>query len=375
MNGISNQRGIALPLAIFALVVVGGLVAGAMFVGTQEQRIGQNTLRLQQAFTSGEGVTEEVVATWNSGVYNTMAVGAKASLTGTAPDGNGWYRSEIKRLSQMLYLVQTQGFSKDSTSRQRVGALLKLRPLTIPFNAALKTQGSAKIGGSSYINGDDTPPTGWTGCGPALPSVAGIRLPEGDSLSFSGCKSGDCINGDPDVLEDPTINDSTLTTFGELNFDELKQFATKIVTPTGTLKIEPVTTVAPPITCSTGVATNWGDPITPLSPCYNYFPIIWVEGNVSINQDRGQGVLIVNGDLDVQGGFEFYGPVLVRGTINTQGTGGHFNGGVIAANVNLDQSVVLGDAVINYSSCALAKALTASATAAVMRERSWVNLY
>ena len=371
MTRISNQRGIALPLAIFALVVVGGLVAGAMFVGTQEQRIGRNTLRLQQAFTSGEGVTQGVVASWNSGAYNTMAVGAKASLSGTAPDGNGWYRAEVRRLSQMLYVVQTEGFSKDSTSRQRVGALLKLRPLTIDFNAALKTQGSAKIGGSSFINGKDTSPTEWTGCPATLPTLPGIRLPDPNGVSFSGCKSGTCIAGDPPVQGDTTINDSTLTTFGEFNFDELKQYATKILAGT-TLKLEPVVSGG---SCSTGVATNWGDPLTATSPCHNYFPIVWIEGSANINGVMGQGVLIVNGNLDVQGGFEFFGPVLVRGTINTQGTGGHFNGGVIAANVNLDQSVVLGDAVINYSSCALTRALTASATAVTMRERSWVNLY
>jgi len=92
------------------------------------------------------------------------------------------------------------------------------------------------------------------------------------------------------------------------------------------------------------------------------------------NQDRGQGILIVNGKLDVQGGFEFYGPVIVRGALDTQGTGGHFNGGVIAANVDLDQSSVLGDAMVTYSSCAVARAVNGAASGAKLKERSWVNL-
>ncbi|MBI3982309.1 MAG: hypothetical protein HY337_05315 [Gemmatimonadetes bacterium] len=372
MRGRSNERGIALPLAIFALVVVGGLVAGAMFVGTQENRIGRNTIRVQQAFTSAEGVTQEVVANWNSGAYNNMKVGGSVQFSGTAPDGQGWYRTSIQRLSQMLFMVRSDGFSRDSASRQRVGALLRLRPLQINIQAALETQGQAKIGGSSFINGADTPPSQWSDCGDKAPTLAGIRITDSTDVSFSGCKSGNCVYGDPRIEQDTTINDSTLTTFGDLTFDSLETLATKWFVPSGTLKIQPVVVGG---SCATGVSTNWGDPLNPGAACGGYFPIIWLEGSANINGIQGQGILIVNGNLDVQGGFEFYGPVMVRGTINTQGTGGHFNGGVIAANVNLDQSVVLGDAVVNFSTCALTKALVSSAQATTMRERSWVNLY
>jgi hypothetical protein len=100
-----------------------------------------------------------------------------------------------------------------------------------------------------------------------------------------------------------------------------------------------------------------------------------MDGDASITGNTGQGILIVNGDLQVQGGFEFFGPVIVRQTLRTTGTGGHFNGGVIAANTDLGAVTVLGDAVINYSSCALTKSLNASAQGAQMRERGWINLY
>ena len=41
---VSNERGIALAVAVFALVVIGALVAGAFFAGRLEQQTGQNSM-------------------------------------------------------------------------------------------------------------------------------------------------------------------------------------------------------------------------------------------------------------------------------------------------------------------------------------------
>jgi hypothetical protein len=65
----------------------------------------------------------------------------------------------------------------------------------------------------------------------------------------------------------------------------------------------------------------------------------------------------------------------VKGSLKTSGTGGHFNGGVMAANVDLEQNTLLGNAVIHYSSCALTKALNGLATPTFARGRSWTELY
>jgi hypothetical protein len=109
--------------------------------------------------------------------------------------------------------------------------------------------------------------------------------------------------------------------------------------------------------------------------CSGYFPIIYVNGDLQATGGYGQGILIVNGDLEVQAGSQFFGPVIVKGTITTQGTGGHFNGGVLAANINLDQDVILGSAVVTYSSCALAKAMQANSPGRLLRQRAFVDLF
>ena len=50
-----NERGMALGIALFALIILGGLVSSAFFIGVQEQRIGRNTVKLQQAFSAADG--------------------------------------------------------------------------------------------------------------------------------------------------------------------------------------------------------------------------------------------------------------------------------------------------------------------------------
>lgn len=368
---LDRPRGVALPMAIFALVVIGILVGASFYIGRQEQTVGRNTVRLQQAFAAAEGGLQLQVANWDPSVFNNLPVGDSSSFGGIVT-GTGWYRGTIRRLNDLLFLARSEGFSRDSLSRQQIGMLLRLRPVEIDITAALKTQGEVTVGGSSYTSGYDSLPTGWTGCPGLQPPLPGIQLPDSNgNITTSGCGGFSCIAGVPKIEEDPTINDSTLTTFGDATFDDWKALATKIITG-GTRKIEPSFTSGQ---CNKADGNNWGSPLTPAGACGGYFPIVWVEGDLTINGVQGQGVLLVNGDLDVQGGFEFYGPVLVKGTLSTQGTGGHFQGGVVAANVNLDQNTVLGNAVINYSSCALAKALQNSAPAAPLRSRSWANLY
>jgi hypothetical protein len=369
-NLTSNTRGVALPMAIFALVVIGVLVGASFFIGRQEQIIGRNTVKMQQAFAAAEGGLQLGVATWDPSLFNNLALGDSASFAGTLA-GTGWYRGNVRRLNTLLFLMRSEGFSADSTARQQTGMLLRLRPVELDITAALKTQGDVRVGGSSHTSGVDQLPAGWTDCPPLLPTLPGIQLPNAGDITTSGCGGLSCVEGDPKVLSDPTINTDSLTTFGDATFDDWRSLATKRITG-GTRRIEPSISSG---ACVKSDANNWGSPLAPTGPCGGYFPIIWVEGNLSVNGVQGQGVLLVNGDLDVQGGFEFFGPVLVKGTLNTQGTGGHFNGGVIAANVNLDQNDILGNAVIAYSSCAIAKALQFSAPAAPLRSRSWANLY
>src|SRR5207249_11430968 len=76
------------------------------------------------------------------------------------------------------------------------------------------------------------------------------------------------------------------------------------------------TTIAPSLSgssCNTNVRTNWGSPSDPAGPCGQYFPIIHITGTgAAISGQEGQGVLLVDASLDVQGGFQFFGVVFIK---------------------------------------------------------------
>ncbi len=130
--------------------------------------------------------------------------------------------------------------------------------------------------------------------------------------------------------------------------------------------------------CDRTVNTNWGDGVTPANECGGYFPIIYVPGDISVNGDQGQGILLIDGDLDVQGGFQFFGIVIVRGTLTTAGGGStdaHFWGAVMSQNVNLADDKITGRANLNFSRCAILRALDNTAVVTAMRSRSWIQLF
>ena len=135
---------------------------------------------------------------------------------------------------------------------------------------------------------------------------------------------------------------------------------------------------------------NWGCPKDILvtannpNPCVldgdeNYYPLVGIDarsssssnpwGRVTVNGNHGQGVLVVtNGDLDIQGNFQFCGVIVVEGSIKLNATGGgaqkpKIEGAVIAlgqGGPNADDAyvgdnTVAGSPQISYNRCCIQK--------------------
>ena len=373
MKRIRNERGAVLLVAIIGIIVAGSLVTALVTVSVMDHREGRNTRNMGQAFAVAETGLSEMVGNWDSGSWNGMVVGDSVMVNGTTPSGSGSYAGVVKRLNNNLFLVNVAGSDQTTGARQRVGAFVRLRTMTMDIRAALTTQGPTTVGGTSQISGYDQDPYGWSACPPDS-DLAGIRLPDmGDLNGIGSCRTFGCIGGEPSVEPDPTVADSTFFQYGDMDWQELVALANKRLAPATYQQILP--SLLPSGSCDLSDIRNWGDPRNPTSTCGGYFPIIYVPGTLVVNTGYGQGILLVEGDLTVNGGFEFYGVVIVRGALSTGGQGGHFNGAVMAANVNLDNNSVLGDALVQYSQCAKAKALTNAAPGSQLRSRGWLYSY
>jgi len=395
---LQNERGMALALAIVALVVVGALVAGAFFAGTQEQRVGENSRRVLTSFGVAEAGILEVVRTWSdsTGVFNSLASypsNAPPSTRTWAPAGSpgstGAYSGTLYKLNDQIFLIDMTGTDsapglssqqvawlqrRGGGASQRLGMLTTIRTLQMDIKASLTSGRGDALSGIAVIDGYDHTPTGWTTCGPLDSAKAGIRTDTSMSVSTGGSSQ---VTGMPAVMHDASVTDSTFSKYGDVNYSQLAARA-QVTLPGQNFSnsIGPVVTGG---TCDKTVVTNWGDGTNPGQPCASYFPIVHITGNATINGVQGQGILLVDGSLSVQGGFQWFGITIVRGTLSTAGGGAtdaHFWGTtMVQDSVVVGSNTLTGHANILYSKCAILKALDATGIAAMMRSRSWVQLF
>ncbi|MGH7520657.1 MAG: hypothetical protein ACREMI_05220 [Gemmatimonadales bacterium] len=381
---LRDERGMALAVAIFALVVVGAMVAGAFFAGTQEQRVGENQRRVQQSFGVAEAGAQERTLDWDPETMNRRLQYPQDSVVigpdAVAPGGTGRYTGYSYRLGPNIFLLDVTG--RDTRSfggsiaggggaRQRIGMVARIAPIEFGIRASLTTQGGVSVGGNAEIDGTDQIPTGWASCDPPGPSQAGVR----DNGGTVGTSGAGTVQGNPPVVNDPSINSGTFTTFGGSTYTQLAARAT-IQHPGGNINTAPSLDGAG--ACNKDDINNWGDPHNPAAPCGNYFPIIHVAGSLFINNEQGQGILLVDGDLTVNGSWDFYGIVIILGDLKTAGGGSadaHFWGGVMARNADLSTQNLNGHATLNFSSCSILAALQAQSQISPMRQRGWVQLF
>jgi type II secretory pathway pseudopilin PulG len=380
MMASSDRRGFAMPAVMGALVIIGILATAGFYMAQQELRIGVATNHTNLAVNIAQAGANEVMANWNGYQLGNIQAWQDTTITGTAPGGTWSVR--IMNGNNYSYLIEstgtvTQGGALWAGAQRRVGIAAKILFADISPPAALMTRGPVQVTGAADVVGFNTTPPSW---GPYCTDVAtndttGILVNDSSVVD-----EGKGTVGNPAVDEDPNIVDSTFTDFGNLTWDELvaiAQIEGKDLTPLGTTinGIGPTTVAG---RCETANLRNWGDTV-PTNVCGSYFPLIYHGGpNMYLQANSfGQGILLVDGNLQLEGGFTFMGIIIVQGSFSTGSGTNRVYGSVMASNSADILQTMTGTGEIYYSRCAITRAVlnnSALSRARPLAERSWVDL-
>lgn len=377
----TNRRGVALLTALFGIVVIALMISGAFFSSTQEARGGRNQLVEQRAFAVAEYGLNAEVSNWDRSrnLPGGMAVGAVDSSRVYVAQGDT-ARVFITRLTNTSFWVTSEGRASIGNraleSKHETSAYVRIASPSISPKGAITTAGNISVQGAADVDGHNHDPAGWSTC-PAFPGsdVPGIVV--GQTATVSIQKPNSVLGVPAPWVRDPAASDSnTYIRYGTESWNSLVANADIRLAGGGT-----ITGVAPNGTAATCDRTdqyNWGEPLRPgIVGCYGYFPIIYINSSVRINSNGyGQGILLVNGDLQINGKFDFYGLVIVRDDIDMGNGTAKVHGAIYSANANIvdPNNALNGNLTVEYSRCAIESVLVGSGILTRAKERHWVQI-
>lgn len=378
-----NRRGMALVTVILAIVVLSAIVTGTFFSSTQEFRGGRNALVEQRAFATAEFGLNSAISNWDRSRNLPPPLGRALGNVDSSlifVDQSDTARVRITRLTINTFQVVSEGRAnignRSLESKRSTNAMVRIAYPTIKPKGAITAAGNVSVQGSATVNGANTNPTGWTACS-AVPTDTVPAITAGPSATVTYNASN--ILSSPAVLRDSAAADSnTYIRYGSESWNSLT--ANADVKLAGGLYGSNIGPVGTATTCDYSQQLNWGEPKRPgaVVGCYMYYPIIYSASSLKINGNGyGQGILLVNGDLEINGTFEFYGLVIVRDDLNRSNGTALIHGAVYAANMSLQDpsSSITGNQTIQYSKCAVETALRASAILTRAKERGWGQIF
>jgi hypothetical protein len=383
-----NDRGFALAGAVFALVIVGALVTAGFFAASQESRIGYSTQYAADAFFAAERGLNELVGSKSMAFYDdSVAVDAVVEPAGfqavnVVSDGvDSEYSVLVRGLGDRLFYVESTGRvtggGRYGGAARRTGMVVRTLGLDFGAEQALMTYGGINFQGAAAVSGMDDDPSGWGGC-PVGTDGPGVLAKDSTTIKT---KNNTDLEGDPPIDQDTSMTEEDFLEYGGLDYDRLAAMADdNYQIPGGTV----INNTAPSYLggggCNTFDGRNWGAPTDQTDACASHFPLIHANGDVTINSNaHGQGILLVDGDLKLSGGFEFYGIVIVKGKLDIGSGGAEIHGAALVlsyADVGVESGFA-GNPEIQFSSCAVERAVALNAVvnrAFPVGDRSWVDL-
>jgi Tfp pilus assembly protein PilX len=363
-----NESGIVTAVALLLLAVLVLLGTSAMVMTSTDILISGNYKVSEVAFYAAEAGVEEARAR--------LRGAATAKINDTAPNSPEW-----KAYIGTLAMAQAKGFNSGSSSHSRLDSLqtgmnyvveirhkvdaankvvysagnniylvtstgytgnssrtvelevVRASPLTVP--GPLYVEANANIQGASTVIIGADPATGKEPCGG--PSVAAVTT--------TNAASSVEIHQNATVTGSPLVKEYGADLDIEAMVNSLKQQANFSYN----------------VTSATHTGMNWGTPTiianTKPSTCSVHNIVYYNTNGTDIKLAGGTsgcGILLVDGDLDVNGGFAWHGVLVVTGSLKYTGGGNKQVTGGMLAGEDADADVeVGGNASIVYCSSAV----------------------
>jgi len=369
---VHARAGFALPAAIMALVLLSALVAGALFVSTEELRAGRADLADQRALAAAELALERAIVTWDTQRNTQLVVGGVVVLERTtSPGGDRVDVLATRTQRNTLWLTAratSAGDGRRTPARHTVSAALRFAEPTVPVTAALTAGGKVIVdNGTVDASGPGVPGPSSLICPDAAPPVAaGILLPDTTLACGATCTGAAPagVYGTP-----PVAAATTLTSDSALSLALAKRAT--VVLPGGEVVARPSTANG---ACNVVDPVNWGSPAG--GACADHYPIVRVTGDVTLGPGSvGQGVLLVEGSVRFGAGAHFDGVVVATNDIEVVGADARITGVAHARDRDgAGASRVADGGVIRFDACTAQRAVLGGARLERALGRWWAEL-
>ncbi|HSG81563.1 MAG TPA: pilus assembly PilX N-terminal domain-containing protein [Gemmatimonadota bacterium] len=421
MSRRRNDNGIVLPVILVALMIMSALAVAAVLTAGDEQRSSEAMHESSIVFYAAEAGVQEIWGSWDStmdSLVNLLSPADTLDLGWSNLAGGASYHGMVMRTDdgsgEPTYSLMVEGKGPGARGGRRMLAVAlsgaaggggSSEPYTLGecCHAAATARGAMLLSGSSFIHGHDEVPPGWDDgrCDDyPLEDVVGLTYTD-----LSGEAEDPETTGDPPLVYDPSLADADFNQFGELNWDDLAALATtQLYNPAGSQKgleyggdpapsgcsSNPVTSGSssgcyvgprynPDGTCDTSHPLNFG---AKTGPCKDHYPVVLITGDFAFAGDGApggyaQGIFVmdttagaVGSEFDIEKGSDFTvaGIMIGKGCFEMDSPssgrftwyGAVFTDGFVSERASCDGDVPLylhGDTEVQYSSCAVQRAL------------------
>jgi hypothetical protein len=298
----AGRPGVVLVLALLALVAIEAVALGVVFLATQESRVAAAHERALRARLAAEGAAAAAAAEWRR---------APADLV---------CATDADTVPVTVTLSTADGFEATGRVERLPGRWLVARAEAVD---------AAGVRFSTALAFASPHPAQLLGFFPAaLAGSTGAAVPAGAAVVPDGV-------GELAVLLGAAARRSV----------------------SGDLVVAPALTNG---RCDGSAPLNWGAPLDPAHACARFAPLVAITGPTRLLAGAGKGVLVVNGHLELREGSHFSGVILVAGQL-TVAEGAAVTGAITVA----DGGAAENHGAVEYSACAVRRALLASGAAGV----------